>query len=131
MRLSAKTIVSYANTNNFDYGNQWIYRAGDPAALFFQVIDLDKDGHRYMVGVGNDDFSVQVIFPSLDDAKELTISAAQVDPSDSSIWSIYLAPGQTPGSGNVIFKVTEDGLTRSFSSLNMMSVEYPGNDGSC
>lgn len=155
MRLSARPLLNYVNVNNFSYGNQWIIRAGDPNTLWFQVVDLDQGpanvigrvdpifgangalsgnvGLRYMVGVGLTPpatAGVSVTFPSIDDTQVITMPAVQ-DPNDKSIWSVTLGPNQKPGSGNVVFAVAEGNSIRRFSALNLLSVEQPGNDGSC
>lgn len=154
MRLSAKPLLNYANVNNFSYGNQWIIRAGDPNTLYFQVVDLDQGpsntigqpapffgqggslsgniGLRYMVGVGvnNQPAAITVTFPSIDDTQVITAVAVQ-DPNDKSIWSVTLGPNQRPASGNVQFAVAEGNSIRRFSSLNLLNVEDPQNDGSC
>jgi hypothetical protein len=132
MLLSAKPILTYANTNQFSYGNQWTIRQGDPNILYFQVVDKDQSDLRYMVGVGvsNIPASINVIFPSIDDSKIITIVATQADASDPSIWKISILSTQSPFSGNVKFSVTEGSNTRSFSVLNMLNVELVDN-GSC
>lgn len=156
MRLSARPLLNYANVNNFSYGNQWIVRAGDPNVLYFQIVDLDQGlasvvggpnpifgfqgsgtlsgnvGLRYMVGVGagNQPAAITVTFPSIDDTQVINAPAVQ-DPNDKSIWSVTLGPNQKPNSGNVQFAVTEGNSTRRFGALNLISVEYPQNDGSC
>lgn len=152
MRLSARAIINYNSVNSFTYTTQWNVRAGDPLTLYFQLIDLDQNasinfpgsgilgftgaasgnypGLRYLAGVGglNTPASVVVTFPSLDNAKVITATATQ-DPNDSSIWSVSLSALQIPGTGNVVFAVTEGSKTRNFSVMGLMSVEYPGSDG--
>lgn len=156
MRLSARPILNFCSINNFSYGNQWIIRAGDPNTLYFQIVDLDQGpasvigapnpvfgfqstpvlsgniGLRYIVGVGvqNQPYSIAVTFPSIDDNQVLNIQAVQ-DPNDASIWSVSLGQNQKPNSGNVNFAVTEGNSIRRFNVLNMLSVEYPQQDGSC
>lgn len=133
MRLSAKLIKNYANVNSFSYMDQWIIRAGEPSDLYFQLIDLDQNGIRYLAGIGsgNQPVVVQVTFPSIDDAAVLLITATQPDANDSSIWKVSILATQTPNSGNVIFSIAEGAVTRSFGTLNLLSVEFPGSDGSC
>lgn len=156
MRLSARPILNFANVNSFTYGNQWIIRAGDPNTLYFQVVDLDQGpasviggpnplfgfqsaqvlsgnvGLRYIVGVGgpNQPAGLTVTFPSIDDTQVITAQAVQ-NPNDGSIWSVTLGQNQKPNSGNVIFAVAEGNSIRRFSALNLLSVEYPQNDGQC
>lgn len=157
MRLSARPIVNYANINNFDYANQWLIRAGDPLTLYFQIIDLDQGpaavignlgfsnifgtgsqlqgnvGLRYIVGMGsaNQPYQVQVYFPSIDNAAQITAIATPADAADLSIWKITIPPTQQPNGGNIQFSVNEGSATRRFNVLNMLAVEYPQNDGSC
>lgn len=130
MRLSAKAIVSFQGINSFTYGNQWTIRAGEPNSLYFQIVDLDQNGLRYMAGANSTPVSVSVKFPSIDDAQVVNAAAVQ-ETDDKSIWRVDLTDDEVPHSGNVVFSITENGVTRSFSVLNLMSVEYPGNDGSC
>lgn len=140
MRLSAKPIVNYANINNFDFGNQWTIRAGDPNTLYFQVVDLDKtdntsckSAQRYMAASAQDPAVppvMTVTFPSIDDANQITATATQV-PGDDSLWMVTLTPDEIPGSGAVQFSLNVDGVIRRFGVLGMMSVEYPDSDGSC
>jgi hypothetical protein len=157
MRLSARVITNFATVNQFSYAAQWAVRAGDPNTLYFQIVDLDQVtlanisgaaliggffnvppaqasviGLRYMVGVGggNQPASIQVTFPSIDDAQVINLTAVQADPNDASIWKVTIPPSKTPNSGNVQFAVFEGSNIRRFSVLNMISVE-PMNDGSC
>jgi hypothetical protein len=133
MRLSCNFVVNYANVNQFAYQNQWQMRAGDPVTLYFQLVDLDQAGLRYLAGIGmqNQPYSVVVTCPSIDDSKVLQFPATQVDPNDASLWQIIIAPTQIPSSGNVIFTVYEGTNTRRFNKMNALKVEIPGGDGGC
>lgn len=137
MRLSAKPIINYANINNFDFGNQWTIRAGEPNRLYFQLVDLDvvdnsacKIPMRYMPQPTSPPAVMTVTFPSIDDEDQIVVTATQVA-GDDSLWYVDLAADQIPGSGAVQFALTVDGVVRRFGVLGMMSVEYPDNDGSC
>lgn len=136
-RISAKPIVNYANINNFDFGNQWTIRAGDPNTLYFQLVDLDitdstpcKAALRYMPQPVSPPAIITVTFPSIDDDTQIQVNATQVA-GDASIWMVSLTPAQIPGSGAVQFALNVDGVIRRFGVLGMISVEYPDNDGSC
>jgi hypothetical protein len=133
MRLSAKFVVNYANINQFAYEDQWKMRAGDPVTLYFQLIDLDQKDLRYLAGIGstNQPYAVIVTCPSIDNSKILQFPALQVDPNDSSIFKIVIAPTQIPQSGNVIFTVAEGNNRRTFKKMNGLAVELAGSDGSC
>lgn len=156
MRLSARPLLNFVNVNSFSYGNQWIIRAGDPNTLYFQLFDIDQGpasvvggpnplfgfqgisvlsgniGLRYMAGIGagNQPAGIQVTFPSIDDTQVIIANAIQ-DANDKSIWAVTLGQNQKPNSGNVIFAVQEGNNIRRFNVLNLLSVEYPQNDGSC
>lgn len=131
MRLTAKPITTFSNINSFSYSNQWIVRAGDPNTLYFQIVDLDQNGLRYLAGIGiqNQPASIQITFPSIDDINVIKATATQ-DPNDKSIWSVNIGPNQRPGSGAVIFQITENTTVRRFSVTNMLTVEQPIS-GSC
>lgn len=129
MRLSTKIVINYASINSFDYGNQWTIRANEPNTLYFQLVDLDRASLRY-IPIGSTP-GVVVKFPSIDDSAELAITATAVSAADGSLWKLDLTSLQVPSSGNVVFEFTEGGVTRRFSLLSGIAVEYPGNDGSC
>lgn len=134
MRLSSKAILNFANINNFDFGNQWAVRAGDPNTLYFQLVDLDqmdpptKSALRYIPASGA---IVTVTFPSIDSAAVVTVTAALANAADGSLWSVALTSTQIPATGNVLMSVNEGGAVRTFSVINMMSVEYPSTSNSC
>lgn len=133
MRLSANFVVNYANVNQFSYQDQWQMRGGDPVTLYFQLVDLDQNGLRYLAGIGlqNQPYGVTVTCPSIDDSKVLQLTAVQVDANDASLWKITIASTQIPSSGNVMFMITEGSANRTFKKMNGMQVELPGADGSC
>lgn len=134
MKLSARVVKNYANINSFGFGNQWEIRAGEPNTLYFQLVDSDqatKDGAQFRYIPTGAVVTLDVLFPSIDDDAALTIAADQVDAADGSLWKVELTELQVPASGNVIFKLTQDGVTRSFSITNGITVEYPGSEGSC
>ncbi len=159
MRISAKALVNYTDVNHFSYVDQWQVRAGDPNTLYFQLVDLDQGGLRYMPGVGvsNQPFSVTVTFPTnaaalntfnndtnggfipfgstltfpvTDPAQVFQVSAVQADPNDPSVWKIALSQVQVPNSGNVQFALLEGTNLRRFFVTNMIQVEQL-NSGMC
>lgn len=133
MKLSAKAIITFNSVNSFKHGNQWGIRAGEENTLYFQIVDLDQDSLRYLVGqgVGNTPASITVTFPSIDDDGVIEVAAAQVDAADTSLWKIDLTDEQIPASGNVLFAITEGTKTRRFSALAFVSVEGVDGSGDC
>ena len=133
-RLSAKPIKNFQNINSFDYSQEWIVRAGDQTALYFQLVDLDSCPSecplRYIAGIGtsNQPVQVRVTFPSIDDSSKFTLIANQ-DPNDGSIFSIVIPYTSTPQTGNVQFVVYQGNNVANFNVLQMMVVQY-SNDGS-
>lgn len=129
MRLSAKIIKNYCGNNMFAYANEWTIRANEPNVLYFQIVDLDQDGLRYMSQASP--LQVNVMFPSIDSANVINAPAIQAHADDKSIWKVTLGASQIPASGNVVFQISENGVIRKFSVLNAIQVEFPGSDGSC
>jgi hypothetical protein len=159
MRISAKAIINYTDTNHFAYADQWIVRAGDSNTLYFQLVDLDQAGLRYMPGVslinqpvnltvtfptnaaslytfnantngGFVPFGSTVTFPVLDQSQVFTVTAVQASSFDPSIWSVSFSSLQTPNSGNVQFTLIEGTNVRKFFVTNLIDVEHL-NSGNC
>ena len=132
MRISAKAISTFNHVNSFVLDSQWQIRAGEANTLYFQLVDLDqshKCPFRYIAALRGT--TLTVTFPSIDNSAIITVNATMADPADTSLWYIELTDAQVPSSGNVNFALTEGSVTRRFSVLNFMSVEFPGNNGSC
>lgn len=127
MRLYAKPIKNFATINQFDYATEWNIRKGEPNILYFQLVDLDKDGLRYLPT--DSIYSVQVVFPAVDSLGSITKSAFQVSTLDRSIWSVSLGELESPFSGNVQISLTEGSVTKRFSLLDGLVVEDINNGG--
>lgn len=128
MRLSAKIIKNFANVNQFSYANEWQIRQGEPNTLYFQLVDLDQDGLRHMPL--DPAASVQVIFPSVNTSAVVTKVASQASNLDGSLWQVSLLDSEKVYSGNVQFRLTENGVTRSFYVMDALKVEML-NEGGC
>lgn len=131
MRLSAKSLKNVENLNTFQYTNQWIVRqdgnSGEEQSLYFQLVDLDKDGIRYMPEVGA---VVVVTFPDLDQSVQAVKTATNPFADDKSIFKIDLTVLDIIASGNVKFQITEGNKIKKFSVTNMVTVELL-NAGGC
>lgn len=130
-RLSAKPIVNFQNTNSFKFANQWAVSAGNSNTLYFQLVDLDQCGLRYIAGecVNGVPAAMRVTFPSCDNAQAFTLVASQ-NSCDGSIWSITIPSTSTPHSGNVLFQLFEGNNIQSFTVIQMIVVQNPDNNGS-
>lgn len=129
MRLSSRILKNVDTVNSFHTSEAWTVRVadgeGEAVSLYYQIIDLDRDGLRYMPQAGA---TAEVTFPSIDD--DLTVVATQPFPQDPSIWVIQLTADDVPSTGNVRFSLTESGTTRRWVALNSMQSEKI-NAGGC
>lgn len=129
MRLSAQTLKNYQNINSFQRSSEWTIRLDETNSLYFQLIDLDQDGLRY-IPTGPSP-SLQVIFPAVNSANVITKNAIQINSAlDGSLWKVDLLDTEKPSSGNVQFVLTEGGTTRRFVLLQGLVVEL-FNQGGC
>jgi hypothetical protein len=137
MRLSAKMLKNVANVNHFEYQDQIEIFEGNENEFHFQLVDLDKittekdskalPDHplRYM----SENTSLVVEFDSLFDDEKFEVSATQPFALDSSIWKVSLTEEQTPKTGNMTFRFTEDGKTKRVSVRNVIRVTLEDQGG--
>lgn len=132
MRLSARPLKNVHSLNSFSYANQLFVsaEAGEAEAtdLFVQIVDLDQEGIRYMPSSGA---VLTAIFPALDDEDNVSRIAVQPFPQDPSIWRIPMLAGDMVSGGNMIFAITEGGVTKKFVVQNALVVEQIGQGGCC
>lgn len=128
MRLSAQILKNFQNLNSFDKATEWNIRQNEANTLYFQLVDLDQDGLRY-IPTGTS-VSVNVTFPAVNPANAITKVANQVNALDKSLWSVNLTDTENPFSGNVQFSITEDGVTKRFTVQQAIVVEML-NQGGC
>ena len=124
MKLSAKILKNVDSLNAWVVSESWTVRnnegVGESISLYFQLVDLDREGIRYIAASGS---TMQVTFPNLDDSLVITLTATNPFADDRSIWKVDLLSTQLPSSGNVKFSITESGSTRTFSVFNAMQIE--------
>lgn len=159
MRISAKAIINYSDINSFSFANQWSINEGDSSNLYFQLVDLDRSGLRYLLGIGssNQPYSVNVTFPSnqvalntysnatnqgfapilntlnfptIDSSLITSFAGIQADANDPSVWKAVIPAGTSISSGNVLFSVTQGSNVTTFNVINLLQVQ-PLNPGSC
>lgn len=128
MRLSVQALKNFQNLNSFQKTSEWTIRQGESNTLYLQLIDLDQDSLRY-IPTGTV-ASLQVVFPAVNPANVITKTATPVSALDGSLWSVSLLDTEIPGSGNVQFILTEDGVVRRFVLLQGLVVEM-FNQGGC
>ncbi len=122
MRLSARLLTAVGNVNVFAYTTELQASVGDPLDVYLQVVDTDQfltsagftpAGNRYMPVAGA---TMTVDIQNLDDAKAFTRAAVQPFALDASIWKFsILATDPVAGTVSLRVKLTEAGVTRSFS----------------
>jgi hypothetical protein len=128
VRLSAQTLKNFQNVNSFQKSSEWTIRLDEPNTLYFQLVDLDQDGLRYIPTGASP--SVQVVFPAVNPDNVITKTAIQASSLDGSLWKVDLLSTEKPSSGNVQFILTEGGVTRRFVVLQGLVVEL-FNQGGC
>ena len=131
MQLSSKLIKNVDSINSWQYTETWTVRrdgsVGEPATLHLQLIDLDRDGIRYIPALGAE---MQVTIPSLDDAGVITKTATVAFADDRSIWKFDLLSTDLVEASNIRVTLTENGVTRRFGLTNVIRVDKI-NAGAC
>lgn len=131
MQLSSKLIKNLESVNSWQYAdNLTISKSGnqgEATTLNFQIIDLDRDGIRY---IPSNVATLQVTFPSLNDAAEISVAAVVPYADDRSIWQVNLLSTQIPQTSNIYFALTDGGVTRRFSITNALRIRDV-NQGAC
>ena len=130
MLLSAKVIKNYINNNSWDYTTNINIRGGEPSSFYFQLIDLDRNGIRYISSYDPSLLSITVNFNSVDDSKKFVLPAVIASVDDKSIWRVNLSGAQTPSSGNLFFTFSENGIAKKFYLMDILKVETM-NVGAC
>ena len=128
MKLSAKFLKNVADVNSFQYVSQWDISEGSTQKLYFQIIDKLKEDIRYMSQATV--YSIELVFPSIDEDVTITKSATQAFADDKSIWYVELLASEVPNSGAVKFKLTKDGEDIQFKVGQAIIVDLIEN-GSC
>ena len=112
MKIYIKALKNVDNINSWQYSSQSTVYSGQTNDLYFQIVDRDRaDSTRYIPVSGA---TCSIYFPNLDNAKKLTIQASQPFAQDSSIWKVTVAANQNVSSGNVVFNLTENSITKSY-----------------
>lgn len=128
MQLSTVFLQRVVNVNSWATQTQWSATEGNVNTLYFQIVDLEEGGIRYLTQATA--YSVSAIFPSICDDMQYTIVATQPFADDKSIWKVILTNLQVPHSGNVQFSITEDTVTTYWFALNGIRVNSK-NPGGC
>ena len=120
MLLSARFLNDVANVNSFEHADVAEFTEGDPASVYFQLIDASLDkvvdgyvpaGRRYVPAVGA---TLQCTVESLDDAKQIVRLATQPFSNDGSIWKLdFLSTDKIRGTANLRLKLTEGAVIRT------------------
>lgn len=121
MKIYIRALKNVDSVNAWNYQSQSHVYALQTNTIYFQVVNKDRgDYFRYMP---SSDAACSIYFPNLDNAKKLTIPASQPFPQDPSIWMVTIASNQNVSTGNVVFNLTEAGITKSFSIDSFLVVD--------
>lgn len=131
MTLSSKILKNVDSLNAWQTSENWsLGRDGDlgePATLYFQIVDLDRNGIRH---IPSNAATMQVTFPSLNDDLTLTKTAEIAFVDDRSIWKVDILATDLPSGGVVRFALTDGGVTRRWSVTGALKVNKV-NSGGC
>jgi hypothetical protein len=142
MRLNAKVLKNVNSVNSWVFANQAFMTQDQANTMYIQIVDLDQSADPAIEkSQAHPQFPIRYIpqgtvvgieatFPSLEDSEQFTIIGTQPFAQDRSIWKFDLSAVQVPSSGNVDFKLTEDGSSKSFKVKNAVQLD-PTSIGGC
>lgn len=142
MRLNAKIIKNVHSVNSWVFTNQAFVIEGQANSIYLQLVNLDQSTDpttekssafpqnpiRYISQAVA--ISLEATFPSLVDDDKFTVVATQPFASDKSIFKFDLTDDQIPSSGTVEFKLTEDGIVKTFKLKGAIALD-PASIGGC
>lgn len=128
MKLSVKFLKNVVNVNTFQYFENWDISEGSAQRLYFQIVDLHKEGIRYMSQ--ETPLLVSVKFPSIDSDIAIEKTATQPFADDKSIWYVDLDVFEVPNPGSVEFCLDENGVVSRFKVAQAITVNLL-EDGGC
>lgn len=119
MLLSARMLQNVCDANTFDYVTEVRFTEEDGPAVYFQLIDKQKDradqgcfpaGRRYAPAAGA---TLSVVIDNLDDDIKITRAATQPYSNDPSIWRVQLlSTDPIRGTANLRLTLTEGSVIR-------------------
>ncbi len=132
MLLGAVMLKAVQNVNSYQRSSQATIRQGNPATVFFQLVDLDQTDSfgqplRYIPASGS---SVTVTLNSINSANVINRLASQPYSDDRSIFAVALVAADRPSSGNFDITLLESGSTFTTSVANGLIV-WTTNQGMC
>jgi hypothetical protein len=120
MRLSARFLNDVTSVNSFEFAETSEFTLGDPADVYFQLIDstLDKSingffptGRRYIPVSGA---TLQCVAENIDITRKITRYATNPFADDRSIWKLsFLASDLLEGTCNLKLTLTEGSVVRT------------------
>jgi hypothetical protein len=141
MRLSGRILRNVASVNMWQTTNQAFVQEGQENIVYIQLLDADFSTANAERSPAFNEFPIRYLsqasvvsvfakFDAIDDEDAFEVTGTKPFADDKSIWKFVLADDQTPRSGNLIIRIVEDGVQRSFLIKNAISVETL-NVGSC
>lgn len=115
MNFAVKLLDNVCNVNDFGQVDSIELIRGNPYRLYFQVVQPNKDGLRY---VPSTPFSGLVKFQHTDNAKKISRAAVNPFPEDTSIWYVDLLATDEIQFNSMTFQLTE-GTTPNQKIYNM------------
>lgn len=141
MRLSGRVLRNVLDVNHWQQSNQAFVQEGQENTIYVQLMDADFSTANAERSPAFIEFPIRYLsqasavsvfakFDAIDDEDAFEITGTKPFADDKSIWKFVLADDKTPRSGNLIIRIVEDGVQRSFLIKNAVAVETL-NIGSC
>lgn len=117
MFLSGRMLKNVQNVNSWEIANEVRLREGNASIVYFQLTDdeqasdiMNGFGLRYMPAIGA---TMTITISSINSAYVINKIATQPFPLDPSIWQFFLLSTDKITQGNLIFTLTESGVTKT------------------
>ena len=103
MQLGIKILNSSSTLNNLMFLNQTIISPGETKTIYFQTVDLDMNGQRY---IASGAAIMNITINNINSTYTINKSPSNPFPSDKSIWGFTLNTYDTTNLSGVNMHVT-------------------------
>jgi hypothetical protein len=130
MKLALLALKNYNNINSFQEVSEISLQQGNPAVLYFRLVDLDQSGDgkyfRYLPAAGA---TMTVTLNNLDSNKIVTkISSMPAASDDRSVWSISILDSDRFSKNSLEATLVDNGITYKIYFVSEVSQEPSGSD---
>jgi len=127
MVLTALPLNSVASVNVWQYDDVIEFTEGDPASVYFQLVDSTLDRSRVPAGkryVPATAATLVCAVEALNDAKKISRTATNPFPDDRSIWKLdFYSTDSIRGTAGIRFTLTEGTAIRTGYAKNILRIQ--------